>query len=165
MFGKSFTLFRLFGFAVGLDASWIFLALLVTWTLASGLFPQQFEGLSAGVYWSIGIVGAIGLFVRHASQMSYQQALVRHTLEGEEVTRFMNESPVCVPPEISIQELVDDYIYRHHFKTFPVVEGDKHRRMRQHPRHSEHPARGVEGAPGERSLHRMQRSKHGQTAR
>jgi hypothetical protein len=39
MFGKSITLFRLFGFSVKMDASWLLLALLVAWSLAEGLFP------------------------------------------------------------------------------------------------------------------------------
>ena len=62
IFGSSITLFRLFGFTVRLDASWIFIALLVTWSLAVGLFPLHVEGLSPQAYWIMGIVGAIGLF-------------------------------------------------------------------------------------------------------
>jgi predicted transcriptional regulator len=34
----------------------------------------------------------------------------------------MNPDPVVVPPSITIQQLVDDYIYKYHFKLFPVVE-------------------------------------------
>jgi Zn-dependent protease/predicted transcriptional regulator len=60
--GNRITLFKLFGFSVRLDPSWIFIALLVTWTLAAGLFPQRAEGLSQGTYWAMGIAGALGLF-------------------------------------------------------------------------------------------------------
>ena len=62
MFGRSMTLFRPFGFAVRVDASWIFIALLVTWSLASGVFPEHLPGYSPRTYWLMGIVGALGLF-------------------------------------------------------------------------------------------------------
>ena len=63
MFGRSITLFKLLGFSVRIDISWIVIASLVTWSLATGLFPQRYENLSAGTYWLMGAVGAIGLFV------------------------------------------------------------------------------------------------------
>ncbi len=62
MFGRRFTLFRLLGFEVGVDLSWLLLAILVTWTLAVGFFPFQFPGLETGTYWWMGVVGALGLF-------------------------------------------------------------------------------------------------------
>lgn len=64
----------------------------------------------------------IGLFVRNAAQMSYQQLLLRRALEGEPVSRFMQANPVSVPRILSVEQLVQDYIYRHHFKMFPVVD-------------------------------------------
>lgn len=66
----------------------------------------------------------IGMFVRSAAQMSYQQLLLRRVLEGEPVSRFMNPEPVTVPPQIPVEELVEEYVYRYHFKMFPVV-GDR----------------------------------------
>lgn len=57
------TLFSLFGFKVRLHSSWIFLALLVAWSLAMGYFPAVQEGLSSSEYWLMGFLGVIGLFV------------------------------------------------------------------------------------------------------
>ncbi|MBH0204005.1 MAG: site-2 protease family protein [Nitrospira sp.] len=62
MFGKQLTLFHILSFKVRLDVSWIFLALLVTWSLAQGYFPANYLGLSDSTYWSMGVFGAIGLF-------------------------------------------------------------------------------------------------------
>jgi Zn-dependent protease/CBS domain-containing protein len=67
----------------------------------------------------------IGLFLRSAAQRSYQQLLLRRTLEGEPVSRFMQAEPVTVPRHISVEELVREYVYRHHFKLFPVVDGER----------------------------------------
>ena len=70
-------------------------------------------------------IGLIGLFVRSAARMSYQQLLLRRALEGEPVARFMETSPVAVPRVLAVRELVEQYVYRHHFKMFPVVDGDR----------------------------------------
>lgn len=288
MFGKGITLVKLFGFKVKIDLSWLILGLLITWTLAQGLFPQYHEGLQTATYWLMGIAGAlgllvsivfhelwhsliarrfglpmrgitlfifggvaemteeppspkaeffmavagpissvvlglglfgifflgmnlgwpesvtgvinylgflnlilagfnllpafpldggrvlrsvlwgwkdnirwatqiaskiggafgialivvgvfelflgnliggvwiavIGLFIRGASQSAYQQMLIRRSLEGEKVRRFMKSDPVTVSASISVEDLVEDYIYKHHYKMYPVVEND-----------------------------------------
>jgi Zn-dependent protease/CBS domain-containing protein len=285
MFGKGLTLFRLFGFEVKIDVSWLVIALLVTYTLAQGVFPSMYENLSSPTYWWMGIIGALGLFasiifheffhsvvarkyglpmkgitlfifggiaemeenpqnpkteflmavagplssiflgftfygiqtvltanstplpvigvisylsfinlvlagfnlvpafpldggrilrsalwqlkgnirwatriasqigsafglflifmgilgifqgnlvggvwffligmfIRSASNMSYQQVLLQKVLEGETVQRFMKEGPVSVSPSTSVEELVEDYFYKYHFKMFPVT--------------------------------------------
>ena len=283
MFGRRITLFKLFGFEVRLDASWILIAVLVTWSLAAAMFPAEYPGLTPQAYWLMGIVGAlgffgsivihelchslvanhhklpmrgitlfifggvaemggepqspkveflmaiagpiasivlglvfylaaaatrggrpevvgvfaylawinlilagfnlipafpldggrvlraalwswkgnltrataiasrigagfgfllmayaiyqlfygyvisaiwsflIGAFLRGASQMSYEQVVVRQVLGGEPVSRFMRPHPVTVGPEISIRELVEEYFYRYDFKVYPVV--------------------------------------------
>lgn len=64
----------------------------------------------------------IGIFLRGAAQMSYQQVLIRHALEGEPVERFMHSDVITVPPAITVHQLVEDYVYRHHHKMFPVTD-------------------------------------------
>ena len=289
MFGKRLKLFNLLGFEVKIDASWLVIAVLVTWSLASGLFPYLYPGISREAYWTMGVLGALGLFasivahefchslvarkvgipmkgitlfifggvaemgdepptaraeflmaivgplssmaigavfyliyrggqsagwstsvngviyyiayingilaafnllpafpldggrvlrsilwgargnlrwatrvsatigsafglgliflgiykfvsgdviggvwmfligmfLRNAAQMSYQQLLVRKALEGEPVRRFMNPDPVTVQSSSTVEKLVEDYIYKYHHKMFPVMEGEK----------------------------------------
>jgi Zn-dependent protease/predicted transcriptional regulator len=286
MFGRKIKLFKVFGFEVGIDWSWIILAFLITWSLSVGLFPFYFKNLSTETYWLMGIVGALGLFfsiifhemwhslvarkygmpmkgitlfifggvaemgeeppnpraeftmaimgpissiviglvfygiyltgrqngwpepvngvlqylafingllalfnlipafpldggrvlrsilwglkknlrwatnissrigsgfgillivlgayqflrgnyiggmwwfligmfLRGAAKSSYQQLLLRKALEGEPVRRFMKTDPVTVKPSLSVTQLVEDYIYKYHYKMFPVVE-------------------------------------------
>lgn len=62
MFGKQATLFELFGISIKLDISWAFLAVLVAWSLAQGVFPAYYEGLPKVTYWWMGVAGMIGLF-------------------------------------------------------------------------------------------------------
>jgi Zn-dependent protease len=63
MFGKRYNLFKLMGFQVRVDLSWIFIAVLIAWSLSTGFFPFYYEGLDTGTYWIMGIVGAMGLFL------------------------------------------------------------------------------------------------------
>lgn len=82
---------------------------------------QFFSGnLIGGIWWFM-----IGLFLQNAARMSYQQLITRRALEGESVKSLMITDPVTVPPTITIKELVEDYIYKHHYKMFPVVDADK----------------------------------------
>ena len=289
MFGRSIKLFKLFGFEVRVDLSWVIIAILIAWSLSIGFFPFHYKNLSAQVYWSMGIIGALGLFLsvifhemchslvarsygipmkgitlfifggvaemgdephspraeftmaiagplssilialvaygiyafgkargwvvpvvgvihylstingllaafnlipafpldggrvlrsalwglkgnirwatrvsswigetfgillivlgvlavvkgnfmggmwwfligmflRNAAKMSYRQLTVRKALEGEPIRRFMEPNPITVPPSISVEELVEDYIYKYHFKMFPVVDSER----------------------------------------
>src|SRR5512144_1066302 len=62
VFGKRITLFRLLGFAVRVDLSWLVLAALITWSLAVGVFPYYNQGLAPAMYWLMGVIGAAGMF-------------------------------------------------------------------------------------------------------
>jgi CBS domain-containing protein len=64
----------------------------------------------------------IGLFLRGAAKSSYQQIVTRDLLSGLTVGRFMTPDPVTVPPDISLQRFVDDYLYRSHHRIYPVVK-------------------------------------------
>lgn len=286
---RQFPLFRLFGFQVKLDVSWLLIALLITWTLAAGLFPESYPGLSRELYWWMGITGAagiffsivfhefshslvarhfgmnirgitlfifggvaemerepptpkseflmaiagplasfllaflfqqihllatanewsvfiigvtyylaylnsilaifnlvpafpldggrmlraalwawkkdlrsatriasligsgfglalmilgilwvlqgyfiagmwwflIGVFLRFTAAASFKQVVLQQTLQNQPIRRFMTSQPLTVPPLLTIEQLVQDYIYRHHFKMFPVVENSR----------------------------------------
>ena len=76
--------------------------------------------LVPGMWWFV-----LGLFVRAAAQGSYQHAVIRSTLKDVPVRRLMTEDPVTVAPSLSIDELVEQFFYRHHHKTFPVAEGEQ----------------------------------------
>ncbi len=74
-------------------------------------------GVVGGMWWVL-----IGLFLRGAARMSFQQLLVRRALEGEAVDRFMSTNPDTVPADISVEELVHDHIYQRHHQMFPVTD-------------------------------------------
>jgi predicted transcriptional regulator len=51
--------------------------------------------------------------------------LIRKALEGETVEHVMKKDPVTAPPSLSIKDLVEEYIYTHHYKMYPVVGSGK----------------------------------------
>jgi len=68
----------------------------------------------------------IGMFLQSAARMSYQQLLTRRALEGESVSRFMKTDPVTVSPDITVERLVEDYVYLFHHKMYPVlIDGNR----------------------------------------
>jgi len=60
---RQYPLFKLSGFEVKIDLSWLLLALLITWTLAAGFFPTLYPDLAPKTYWWMGLTGALGLFL------------------------------------------------------------------------------------------------------
>ncbi len=67
----------------------------------------------------------IGIFLHQAAHNSYRRLLVEKALEGESVERFMKSDPVVVSPSLSLERLVEDYIYQYQYKVFPVVESER----------------------------------------
>ena len=61
------TILRVAGIPIRLDASWVVIALVVTWSLAVNFArsfpPTKYPSLSAASYWGMGLVGSVGLFV------------------------------------------------------------------------------------------------------
>jgi Zn-dependent protease/CBS domain-containing protein len=85
-----------------------------------GVYRVLIGDFVGGMWWFL-----IGLFVRFAAQMSYQQVLMRETLRGIPVRRIMSANPVMVSSGITIAQLIDDYVYRHHHNMFPVADNGR----------------------------------------
>jgi Zn-dependent protease/predicted transcriptional regulator len=76
--------------------------------------------LIGGMWWFL-----IGIFVRGAAGSSYQQLVLKDMVEGQPVRRFMRTDPVTVAPTVCVEDWVEDYVYRHHYKMYPVVDGSQ----------------------------------------
>ena len=63
MFGPRLQLMKLFGISVQADLSWFVIVILLTWSLATAVFPFHYKGLEPATYWGMGLAGALGLFV------------------------------------------------------------------------------------------------------
>ena len=90
MFRHKITLFKLFGFSVSIDASWVVILFLVIWLLAKELFPNFFPELSDLSYWLMGLAGAIGLFVSIIiHEFSHSLIARKYGLEIRGITLFI----------------------------------------------------------------------------
>jgi Zn-dependent protease/CBS domain-containing protein len=75
------------------------------------------QGLANGV-WMI----LIGWFLNNASTKGYQQLVVRDILEDVPVRRMTKRNPPTVPADITVDELIEDYIMQSDDHAFPVIE-------------------------------------------
>lgn len=90
MFGQSIILFRLVGIDVKVDFSWLILAILITWSLATGFFPARYEGLQTTQYWGMGVFGALGLFLSILlHEMAHSLVALRYGLPIKGITLFI----------------------------------------------------------------------------
>lgn len=58
----SLKLMRIAGIDIGLHYSWIFIFVIITVSLASGLFPQMYPDWAPATYWITGVLAALLLF-------------------------------------------------------------------------------------------------------
>ena len=93
---------------------------LFAWILIAWGVLQFFTGNWLGGIW----MGLIGMFLNSAAGSSYQQVLMRSALQGEPVSKFMNGSPIVVPPSLDLGHFVDNYVYHFHRKMFPVGDAE-----------------------------------------
>ena len=94
---------------------------------AGSIFGFVLIGLGLLNFVSGNVIGGIwyaliGMFIRAAASSSYMQLQTRRVFEGEPVRRFMVRDPVTVPPDITVQRLVNDHVYVHYHELFPVVD-------------------------------------------
>jgi Zn-dependent protease/predicted transcriptional regulator len=67
----------------------------------------------------------IGLFMKQSAVGSYQGVMMKRALSGVQVRQIMTERIVGVDWLLSIEELVQNYIYRHQFTQFPVFNREE----------------------------------------
>ncbi|MFW6151149.1 MAG: site-2 protease family protein, partial [Chloroflexota bacterium] len=60
---SSIRLGRIAGIEIGIHYTWIFIFILVSWSLAQGFFPQYYPGWDQVTYWLTGVIAALLLFV------------------------------------------------------------------------------------------------------
>ncbi len=64
----------------------------------------------------------LGWFIRSGAQTSLKQTLVGEALLGVSVGDIMTREVMTVPPEITVQQLVSDYLLVHRHGGYPVVK-------------------------------------------
>ena len=81
-----------------------------------GIISIFMGNLVGGLWWIL-----IGMFLKGASQSSYRHVMVKNILQGQKVSKFMTQDVITVPPETKIENFIENFLYKYHFKMFPVV--------------------------------------------
>jgi Zn-dependent protease/CBS domain-containing protein len=90
----------------------------VGWLLvALGVVSLLAGNLAGGIWFAF-----IGWFLVQAARASYQELQLRHMLRGVEAEDVMARDLLRIPPELSLQDAVDDYFMRYDHGAFPVEE-------------------------------------------
>src|SRR5215211_3231250 len=98
--------------AAGQAVGWLLVAAGVAWLLAGDL--------AGGIWFAF-----IGWFLVQAARSSYQDLQLQQLLRGVEAEDVMAADLRRIPPELSLQDAVDDYFMRYDHGAFPVDEGGR----------------------------------------
>jgi Zn-dependent protease/predicted transcriptional regulator len=82
-----------------------------------GLVLAVFTGQLGGIWFVL-----IGWFIASAATAEEQQARVQGSLDGVLVSDVMSPVPLTVPAGLPVTRLLEDYVLRHRFSAFPVVD-------------------------------------------
>lgn len=80
---------KIFNIEIRLHSSWWFIFFLIAWSLSSSFFPAIAAGLSTGMYWMMGLVSALLLFVSVLlHELSHSLVAKAKNIEVESITLF-----------------------------------------------------------------------------
>ena len=82
---------------------------------------RAFTGEFMGGLWLV----LIGLFLRQAAEGSYQQVVLRRALGPLAVRDVMTREVVHVPADLPVGRVLDEFFWRHHVSSFPVLDGER----------------------------------------
>ncbi len=63
----------------------------------------------------------IGLFLRQAAELSFEQVVMKEALSGVKVADVMTEGAVCIDADVTVQEAIDNYFFHYRYRSFPVT--------------------------------------------
>lgn len=98
---------RIFGIPLLLDYSWFLIFALLTWLLAAKYYPMEIRGWSTGMYWLLGAITAILLFVSVLlHELSHSVVAMQYKIKVRQITLFIfgGVSDIAGEPTKSSQE-------------------------------------------------------------
>jgi Zn-dependent protease len=90
MLFRRVTLFRFFGFDIKADASWLFLSVLIGWTLSEKLFPAVMPGAGVNTYQLMALATLLGIIISIiAHEVAHAVIAEYYHMEVTSITLFI----------------------------------------------------------------------------
>jgi len=90
MFRHNIPLGRILGIPIGLDYSWFVIFALLTWMLAGTYFPAEFKDRPPLLYWFMGAVTAVMLFVSVLlHELGHPEVALRYKIPVRSIMLFL----------------------------------------------------------------------------
>jgi len=87
---QGISLGRILGIPIGVDYSWFLVFVLITWTLATGYYPGEFNNRPVAEYWIMGAATAIMLFVSVLlHELGHSVMALRYKIPVRSITLFI----------------------------------------------------------------------------
>ncbi len=89
MNGRDWQIGRILGIPIKIHASWFLVFTFLTWSLATGYFPQMLPGLSPLRYWGMGGIAAVLLFASVLlHELGHSYVALRYQIPIKQITLF-----------------------------------------------------------------------------
>jgi Zn-dependent protease len=85
--------------------------------IALGVYLFLIGAIVTGVW-----LGFVGVFLGQAARQAEVQTLITDRIEGLRVSDVMDDEPVAVPAELTLDRAADEYFLRYGYPWFPVVD-------------------------------------------
>ena len=86
----SLSLGRILGIPIQLHVSWFLIAALITWSLASGYFPQANPGWTTSTYWIVGAAASVLFFASVLlHELGHSVLALREQVPVKSITLFI----------------------------------------------------------------------------
>ncbi|MEE8185884.1 MAG: CBS domain-containing protein, partial [Thermodesulfobacteriota bacterium] len=66
-----------------------------------------------------------GIFLQQVAEGGYREVVIKKSLRGIIIGNIMTRGVITIEGDFSLQRIVDEYFFKYHFNSFPVISSSK----------------------------------------